>query len=357
VYPTPNTHLNRGPKLLMKVDRLVHSGRRELKFVRYRDDVARNRIILEPLFEVQDVEEFEAAVKYCFLDAAELKVFGFDHQFIPVNVTFVKHLTTVCENLGTRMTESEDPEVNYSDGERSPDQRLDVRPAKCQRHSRIIGVPQKLAVSDSEDDMADFIDNEVSESERPSKKAKKTWKGPKGLQRILAQPPVSSQPEPFLHVKPPKSTDRENDGEVIISRSKLNTLTNVALDSYHIPNTPWDNEYLWSKDSGNPDRVRGRQSETTALADITNVRRRVKSNQHGSSVSGLSGTSSINESKRLHRTVKRRVSKARGLRKEHKHAATSLKEYIKRGEAFCNLKRIEMKRKSHAHRRRVELMR
>jgi hypothetical protein len=174
VYPTPNTHPNRGPKLLMKVDRLVHSGRRELKFVRYRDDVATNRIILEPLFKVQDVEEFEAAVKYCFLDAAELKVFGFDHQFIPVNVTFVKHLTTVCENLGTRMTKSEDPEINCSDGERSPDQRLDVRPAKRQRHSRIIGVPQKLAVSDSEDDMADFIDDEVSESERPSKKAKKT---------------------------------------------------------------------------------------------------------------------------------------------------------------------------------------
>jgi hypothetical protein len=180
---------------------------------------------------------------------------------------------------------------------------------------------------------------------------------PNDLQRVLAQPPVSSQPEPFLHVKPPKSTGRENDGLVTISRSKLNTLTNIALDSYHIPNTPWDNEYLWSKDPGNPDRVRGRQSETTALAEITNVRPRVKSNQHGSSVSGLSDTSSINESKRLHRTVKGRVSKARGLRKEHKHAATSLKEYIKRGEAFCNRKRIEMKRKSHAHRRRVELMR
>jgi hypothetical protein len=63
VYPTPNTRPNRGPKLLMKVERLVHSGRRELKFVRYGDDVATNGIILEPLFKVQDVEEFEAAVK------------------------------------------------------------------------------------------------------------------------------------------------------------------------------------------------------------------------------------------------------------------------------------------------------
>jgi hypothetical protein len=71
------------------VERLVYSGRRELKFVRYGDDVATNRIILEPLFKVQDVEEFETAVKYCFLHAAERKVFGFDHQFFPVNVTFV----------------------------------------------------------------------------------------------------------------------------------------------------------------------------------------------------------------------------------------------------------------------------
>jgi hypothetical protein len=59
----------------------------------------RKEVALKPPFkQVMIHGELYAAVKYYFLLAVEARVEGFQHDFIPVNESFVQRLTSLCQH-------------------------------------------------------------------------------------------------------------------------------------------------------------------------------------------------------------------------------------------------------------------
>ncbi|RYN25448.1 hypothetical protein AA0115_g7602 [Alternaria tenuissima] len=71
--------------------------------------------------------EVYAAVKYYFLLAVEARVEGFQHDFIPVNESFVQHLTSLCQHYDPDLLTPESSFSEYSDDSKAPPKRRKER--------------------------------------------------------------------------------------------------------------------------------------------------------------------------------------------------------------------------------------
>ena len=71
--------------------------------------------------------ELYAAVKYHFLLAVEARVEDFQYHFIPVNGSFVQHLTSLCQHYDPDLLTPESSTWWYSDDSRAPPKRRKER--------------------------------------------------------------------------------------------------------------------------------------------------------------------------------------------------------------------------------------
>ena len=143
----------------MEVEQRVTRKRHEVVEVTYEDDIAMHRVVLEAFAKESSTKnEFYALIKYCFLIATESKLLGFEHNFIPVNRSFVAHLTSVCENWGTHMTDTEGSFVHYSDVEKSPLHAPKIAASRRPINNKLPGLARISEDRELEDsEMSDFI--------------------------------------------------------------------------------------------------------------------------------------------------------------------------------------------------------
>jgi hypothetical protein len=72
-------------------------------------------------------------VRYYFLLAVEARAEGFQHDFIPVNESFVQHLTGLCQHYDPDLLTPESSFSEYSDDLKAPPKR---RKGRDRRHSK-----------------------------------------------------------------------------------------------------------------------------------------------------------------------------------------------------------------------------
>ncbi|CAN9413358.1 unnamed protein product [Alternaria alternata] len=88
----------------------------------------RKEVTLKPPFkQAMTHGELYAVVKYYFLLAVEARVEGFQHDFIPVNESFVQHLTSLCQHYDPDLLTPESSFSEYSDDSKAPPKRRKER--------------------------------------------------------------------------------------------------------------------------------------------------------------------------------------------------------------------------------------
>jgi hypothetical protein len=96
-YMRPNVNLKIGPNLIMEVEERHEGGGHDLVRVTWKEAVKEEKVaMIEPFKQTATEFELPAVVKYYFLLAVEAAVENFHHDFIPLNRTFVQHLTGLC---------------------------------------------------------------------------------------------------------------------------------------------------------------------------------------------------------------------------------------------------------------------
>ncbi|KAF2819207.1 hypothetical protein CC86DRAFT_413278 [Ophiobolus disseminans] len=148
-----------GPALSMEVSQRVGNGRHELVDVTYENDIALHRVDLQAFAKgARTKNEFYAPLKYCFQIATDAKLFGFDHDFIPLNRSFVTHLTSVCENWGSYITDTEGSVVHYSDEDKSTISSTRVKTYQRQSNNNTIWLAKIIKDDEAEGErMSDFV--------------------------------------------------------------------------------------------------------------------------------------------------------------------------------------------------------
>jgi len=99
-YLSPNANSSIGPKFIMEVDERhghgVHGGHNVVEVTWY-EAIFEQRVATKlPFKQAATKDELYAVVKYYFLLAVEAGVENFHHDFIPLNRSFVQHLTSLC---------------------------------------------------------------------------------------------------------------------------------------------------------------------------------------------------------------------------------------------------------------------
>ncbi|KAF2024452.1 hypothetical protein EK21DRAFT_117770 [Setomelanomma holmii] len=119
-FRKPKRSPHMGPALYMEVQRRAPAGRYEREKVTWNGDIVPNHIELETFAkEARNRAELYALIKYYFLLATEAKLFGHDYDSIPINGTFVDHLTSICSHLGEEISNDERSPVRYTDESKS----------------------------------------------------------------------------------------------------------------------------------------------------------------------------------------------------------------------------------------------
>lgn len=99
-YLSPNSNSSIGLKFIMEVDeRHAHGGHggHDVVEVTWYEAVFEQKVATKlPFKQAATKDELYAAVKYYFLLAVEAGVEDFHHDFIPLNRSFVQHLTSLC---------------------------------------------------------------------------------------------------------------------------------------------------------------------------------------------------------------------------------------------------------------------
>ncbi|KAI4663317.1 uncharacterized protein J4E78_003728 [Alternaria triticimaculans] len=96
-YLSPNANSSIGPKFIMEVDERHGYGRHDVVEVTWYEAIFEQRVAAKPPFkQAATKDELYAVVKYYFLLAVEAGVENFHHDFIPLNRSFVQHLSSLC---------------------------------------------------------------------------------------------------------------------------------------------------------------------------------------------------------------------------------------------------------------------
>ena len=84
----------------------------------------RKEVTLKPPFkQAMTHGKLYAVVRYYFLLAVEARAEGFQHDFIPVNESFVQHLTGLCQHYDPDLLTPESSFSEYSDDSKAPPKR------------------------------------------------------------------------------------------------------------------------------------------------------------------------------------------------------------------------------------------
>ncbi|KAF7672745.1 hypothetical protein GT037_009246 [Alternaria burnsii] len=126
-YLRPNKNHSIGPMFTMEGDEEYGSGHNIVKISW--DEVSHGtEVTLKPPFkQAMTYDELYAVVKYYFLLAVEARVEGFQHDFIPVNGSFVQHLTSLCQHYDPDLLTPESSFSEYSDDLKAPPKRRKER--------------------------------------------------------------------------------------------------------------------------------------------------------------------------------------------------------------------------------------
>ncbi|KAI4918638.1 hypothetical protein J4E90_003025 [Alternaria incomplexa] len=90
-------HSSIGPKFIMEVDERHGYGGHDVVEVTWYEAIFEQRVATKlPFQQAATKDELYAVVKYYFLLAVEAGVENFHHDFIPLNRSFVQHLTSLC---------------------------------------------------------------------------------------------------------------------------------------------------------------------------------------------------------------------------------------------------------------------
>ena len=96
-YLSPNANSSIGPKFIMEVDERHGHGGHDVVEVTWYEAIFEQRVATKlPFKQAATKDELYAVVKYYFLLAVEAGVENFHHDFIPLNRSFVQHLTSLC---------------------------------------------------------------------------------------------------------------------------------------------------------------------------------------------------------------------------------------------------------------------
>ncbi|KAI4606075.1 hypothetical protein J4E80_010283 [Alternaria sp. BMP 0032] len=96
-YLSPNANSSIGPKFTMEVDERHGHGGHDVVEVTWYEAIFEQRVATKlPFKQAATKDELYAVVKYYFLLAVEAGVENFHHDFIPLNRSFVQHLTSLC---------------------------------------------------------------------------------------------------------------------------------------------------------------------------------------------------------------------------------------------------------------------
>jgi hypothetical protein len=126
-YLRPNTNRSIGPMFTMEGDEEYGRGHNIVE-VGWDEGSLRKEVTLKPPFkQAMTHGELYAVVKYYFLLAVEARVEGFQHDFIPVNESFVQHLTSLCQHYDPDLLTPESSFSEYSDDSKAPPKRRKER--------------------------------------------------------------------------------------------------------------------------------------------------------------------------------------------------------------------------------------
>jgi len=96
-YLSPNANSSIGPKFVMEVDERHGYGGHDVVEVTWYEVIFEQRVATKlPFKQAATKDELYAVVKYYFLLAVEAGVENVHHDFIPLNRSFVQHLTSLC---------------------------------------------------------------------------------------------------------------------------------------------------------------------------------------------------------------------------------------------------------------------
>ncbi|KAH7087472.1 hypothetical protein FB567DRAFT_525095 [Paraphoma chrysanthemicola] len=180
-YMKPKETGGVGPALLMQVQRRVPGHRFELQEVTWNNDIKLGLIKLEPFAqEVRSYEEIYAVIKYCFLLATEAMLGGYKHHFIPINNTFVHHLTALYKRSGSAPSNVEDGGGDHMDEDRSSppvsakglSHRGIARPKRCLNKPRPVPMSDFIEFDGDEQDCDSDYGSDVPLPEPNTKQAK-----------------------------------------------------------------------------------------------------------------------------------------------------------------------------------------
>ncbi|KAI4684223.1 hypothetical protein J4E81_009103 [Alternaria sp. BMP 2799] len=96
-YLSPNANSSIGPKFIMEVDERHAYRGHDVVEVTWYEAIFEQRVATKlPFKQAATKDELYAVVKYYFMLAVEAGVENFHHDFIPLNRSFVQHLTSLC---------------------------------------------------------------------------------------------------------------------------------------------------------------------------------------------------------------------------------------------------------------------
>jgi hypothetical protein len=175
--PNPNPTL--GSKFIMQGTEEYERGGHNMVVAAWDDEILEGRMKLElPFKRATNYQELYATVKYYLLLATEVRLFGFSHDFIPVNKTFVENLTNFCPNYPMAVSATDGSQVAYSnvnksDVTSSDDFDLWRRPGYADR----LGVAKALRDQDGGSEMSSSSSRDDSDVTRVSATAEVGEKG------------------------------------------------------------------------------------------------------------------------------------------------------------------------------------
>ncbi|KAI4681388.1 uncharacterized protein J4E84_007624 [Alternaria hordeiaustralica] len=168
-YLSPNSNSSIGPKFIMEVDERHRYGGHDVVEVTWYEAIFEQRVATKlPFKQAATKDELYAVVKYYFLLAVEAGVENFHHDFIPLNRSFVQHLTSLCLHYvpdlrtPTHSTEGytyhEEPPPRYPtkfDRRRPPDYEKELGVAKVHQLGQVSINASKFYPGKSDNSNAD----------------------------------------------------------------------------------------------------------------------------------------------------------------------------------------------------------
>ncbi|KAH6866355.1 hypothetical protein BKA58DRAFT_460026 [Alternaria rosae] len=173
-YLSPNANSSIGPKFIMEVNERHGHGGHDVVEVTWYEAVFEQRVATKlPFKQAATKDELYAAVKYYFLLAVEAGVEAFHHDFIPLNRSFVQHLTSLCLHYVPDLRTPTPSTEGYTYDEKPPPQyptKFDRRrPPGYEKEPGVAKVQQFSHVSmDASESYPDKSDNGSADDESSS---------------------------------------------------------------------------------------------------------------------------------------------------------------------------------------------